>query len=53
MSAGSLASSVEPEIISLLILAAVTASSTILAVETVSSVGTPADKELPNKLWNL
>jgi hypothetical protein len=50
VSAGAVASSVEPEIISLLILAAVTASSTILAVETVASVGVPADKELPNTI---
>jgi len=60
VSAGSLASSVEPEIISLFNFAAVTEfeaslavvtfASTILAVVTVASVGTPADKELPNTI---
>ena len=60
MSAGSLASSVAPEIISLFnfaevtalafIFAAVTALSANLAVVTVASVGVPADKELPNTI---
>jgi hypothetical protein len=48
VSAGSLASSVEPEIISLFNLAAVTAFAPIFAAVTVASLGVPRSRTSPS-----